>query len=218
MIPAERTDPLWPSFWAEVPAEDRAPVRDILAELLGRGVLLGDTGSGRELFLLARDHHRFRIEDYLAPLGLELIVDEETMLLQARPRVESCQLLGTFTKDETLILLALWRVWDEAQTAGLSSAVLLSLDELWSRLRVYFDAIEPPERTQIEDALKKLKRHRLVRTQRPDGAEGPGALLIEVLPSLTRVIPFDSIEQWSESARLTVPESPETAPKEEASA
>ena len=201
----ERPDPLWPSFWADVPAEDRPALRDILAELLGRGVLLGDTGSGRELFLLARDHHRFRLEDYLAPLGLELVVDDEALLLQARPRTESCQLLGTFSKDETLILLTLWRVWDEAQTSGTNAAVLLRLDDLWEKLRVYFDRIEPPEKSQIEAALTRLKRHRLVRTQKPDSMEHIGDLLIEILPSLARAIPFDSLEHWQDRVNLASP-------------
>lgn len=209
---AERVDPLWPSFWADVAVEERAPIRDILAELLGRGVLVGDTGSGRELFLLARDHHRFRLEDYLAPLGLELIIDEDALLLQARPRLEACQLLGNFTKDETLILLTLWRVWDEAQTVGISTAVLLRLDDLWEKLRVYFDRIEPPEKSQIEAALTRLKRHRLVRTQKPDHMEHSGDLLIEILPSLARAIPFDSIEQWRERVEMATPpsETPQT--------
>lgn len=202
---AERPDPLWPSFWADVPNEERAPLRDILAELLGRGVLLGDTGSGRELFLLARDHHRFRLEDYLAPLGLEFIVDDDALLLQARPRTEACQLMGGFTKDETLILLTLWRVWDEAQTSGASAATLLRLDELWEKLRVFFDRIEPPEKSQIEAALTRLKRHRLIRTQKPDQMEHAGDILIEVLPSLARAIPFDSIEQWQERVDMAMP-------------
>ena len=88
MSPSERS-PLWPSFWADVPEEDRAPIRDVLAELLGRGVLLGNEGSGRELFLLIRDHYQPHIADYLAPLGLELIVEDDAPLLQARPRTEA---------------------------------------------------------------------------------------------------------------------------------
>ncbi len=202
----EHVDPLWPSFWHDVPVQDRAPMRDILAELLSHGVLLGDTGSGRELLLVAQEY-RLRLADYLAPLGLELVVDEEVPLLQARPRAESCQLLGSFNKWETLILLALWRVWDEAQTAGLSAAVTLTLDELYEKLHVYFEDIERPERTQLEDALNKLKRHRLVRTRRPDGSESPGETCIEVLPSLARVIPFDTIENWRERADLAAPAS-----------
>ena len=56
---ASTSDPLWPrSFWSDVPDADRAALREVLAELLGRGVLLGDEGSGRELYMLARDHYR----------------------------------------------------------------------------------------------------------------------------------------------------------------
>ena len=47
--------PLWPPFWHDVPEADRAPIRDVLAELLGHGVILGTEGSGRDLFLLIRD-------------------------------------------------------------------------------------------------------------------------------------------------------------------
>ena len=63
---ADFSDPLWPRFWSDVPESDRAPMREVLAELLGRGVLLGDEGGGRDLFLLARDHYRTHLEDYLA--------------------------------------------------------------------------------------------------------------------------------------------------------
>ena len=205
MSPGERS-PLWPSFWADVPEEDRAPIRDVLAELLGRGVLLGSEGSGRELFLLIRDHYQPHIADYLAPLGLELIVDDDAPLLQARPRTEACQLLATFTRDETLLLLALWRVWDDAQATGTSAAVILSVDDLWQQLRVFFDRIDPPEKTQIESILTKLRRHRLVRTHKPEGMTQPGEMQIEILPSLPRVIPFDDLEAWLQRVDLCQPE------------
>ncbi len=210
----ERTDPLWPSFWHDVPLQDRAPMRDILAELLGHGVLLGDSGSGRELMQVAAEH-RFKLEDYLAPLGLELVMDEELPLLQARPRTESCQLLGSFNKHETLVLLSLWRVWDEGQTSGLNAAVTLTLDDLYEKLRLHFENIERPERTQLEEVLGKLKRHRLIRTRKPELMEGIGATLIEVLPSLARTIPFDSIEQWSERADLAAPSAKDKVFKED---
>mgnify|MGYP006333258215 CR=1 FL=1 len=46
-------------------------IREILAELIGRGTLLGASGAGRDHFLLARDHYQEHLKDYLAPLGLE---------------------------------------------------------------------------------------------------------------------------------------------------
>ena len=189
-------DPLWPSFWHDVPAEDRARLREVLAELIGRGVLLGDEGGGRELYLLARDHYRAHLEDYLAPLALELIVDEDKSLLQARPRTESCLLLARFDKAETLVLLALWRLYDDERSSGLQEAVIITVDQLWSALRVFFDQLEPPTAKVLEEVFARLRRHRLIRTAKPDGMTQLGELQIEILPSLARVIPFDSVEEW----------------------
>lgn len=194
---ASTADPLWPrSFWSDVPDSDRTALREVLAELLGRGVLLGDEGSGRELYLLARDHYRSHIEDYLAPLALELIVDEEHSLLQARPRTESCLLLGRFDKDESLVLLALWRLYDDEISTGNQEAVIVTVDQLWAALKVYFDKVTTPEKSQIESCLAKLRRHRLIRTLRPDGMTQAGEMQIEILPSLGRVIPFDDLAAW----------------------
>ncbi len=207
------SDPLWPSFWPEVPAEDRPPLREVLAELLGRGTLLGDTGAGRDLFRLARDHYQPHLRDFLAPLGLELVIDDDALVLQARPRPEACLLLARFTKDETLVLLVLWRVYDDQRSNEAADRVILSIDDLWNRFRTTFDKIEPPQATQLEGILARMKRHRLVRTHRPDGATLPGETLIEVLPSLPRVIPFDSLEEWTARKELyepaAAPETPE---------
>lgn len=219
------TDPLWPrSFWSDVPEADRAALREVLAELLGRGVLLGDEGSGRELYLLARDHYRSHVEDYLAPLALELIVDEENSLLQARPRTESCLLLGRFDKDESLVLLALWRLYDDEISTGSQEAVIVTMDQLWAALKVYFDKIATPEKSQIESCLVRLRRHRLIRSLKPEGMTQAGELQIEILPSLARVIPFDDIAAWQARAEAyqpvkgdeeeTQPELPQTQPEE----
>ncbi len=203
---ASTSDPLWPrSFWGEVPDADRAALREVLAELLGRGVLLGDEGSGRELYLLARDHYRTHVEDYLAPLALELIVDEEHSLLQARPRTESCLLLARFDKDETLVLLALWRLFDDEISTGSQEAVIVTVDQLWAALKVFFDKVATPEKSQIESCLVRLRRHRLVRTLKPEGMTQAGEMQIEILPSLVRVIPFDDIAAWQARVDLHQP-------------
>lgn len=199
------SDPLWPSFWPDVPAEDRAPLRSVLAELLGHGTLLGDSGSGRDLFRLARDHYQRHLKDYLAPLGMELIIDDEALILQARPRPEACLLLGQFSKDETLVLLVLWRVWDDQRSSHGADSIVLSVDHLWNHFRTTFDKIEAPQATHLDAILAKLKRHRLIRTHRPDGMTQAGEVLIEVLPSLARVIPFDSIDEWTTRKDLYQP-------------
>lgn len=198
----------WPSFWSDVPEEDRAGIRETLAELLGRGTLLGDSGSGRDLFLLARDHYREHLADYLAPLGLELVVDDDFSLLQARPIPETCHLLSQFSKDETLLLLVMWRAWDDHRTNEISTAVVLTVDDLWARFRNTFDKIDPPEKTHLDTLLARLRRHRLIRTHKPDGSENLGETLIEILPSLPRVIPFDSLEACLDRAALYDPTEP----------
>lgn len=205
----------WPGFWSDVPEEDRPGIREVLAELLSRGVVLGDQGSGRDLYLLVRDHYKRHITDYLSPLGLTLVVEEEHGFLQAKPLTESCLLMANFTKDESLVMLTLWRVWDEVQNSQTTGAVILSMDELWSRLKVYFDQIDPPEKTQIENILTKLKRHRLVRTQKPELMTQPGELQIEILPSLVRVIPFDDLDAWSQRVELCLPQVGVISEKEE---
>lgn len=123
------SDPHWPRFWSDVPEDDRPALREILAELIGRGTLLGSSGAGRDYFLLARDHYQEHLKDYLAPLGLELIIDDDFFILQARPRPEACHLLAQFTKDETLLLLVLWRVWDiQATPTGKGEGAAISLN------------------------------------------------------------------------------------------
>jgi hypothetical protein len=202
------SDPHWPRFWPDVPEEDRPAIREILAELLGRGTLLGSGGAGRDQFMLARDHYREHLSDYLSPLGLELIIDDDFSILQARPRPEACHLLSQFTKDETLVLLVLWRVWDDHRSNEAASAVILTVDELWTRFRNTFDKIDPPEKTHLDALLGRMKRHRLIRTHKPEGALQLGETLIEVLPSLPRVIPFDSLEAWTTRKDAYQPVSP----------
>ncbi|MDB6077900.1 MAG: hypothetical protein JWO82_1647 [Akkermansiaceae bacterium] len=198
-------DPNWPRFWADVPDSDRAPIREILADLLGRGTLLGSEGSGRDLFLLARDHYQSHLSDYLAPLGLDLIVDDDFSLLQARPRPESCHLLGQFTKDETLLLLVLWRAWDDHRSTHAAQAVVITVDDLWQRFKATFENIDPPGETHLDQVLARLKRHRLIRTQKPDPGSPLSDMQIEILPSLARTIPFDSIESWLVRTELYQP-------------
>ena len=106
----------WPSFWAHIPEDDRAAIREVLAELLGTGVLLGDEGRARQLYLVAREYEP-QLREYLAPLNLDLVPDPDRPLFQARPIPGECNLTSRFTKDETLLLLTLWRIYDEERMA-----------------------------------------------------------------------------------------------------
>jgi len=202
----------WPTFWEAIREPDRPALKAILAELLTTGVLLGDEGRARELYLIAREYPR-ELAEFLAVLDLELIHDPDRPIFQARPVAGECALTASFTKDETLLVLALWRVYDEERMARPSQVVVLDANMLDARLRLYFEAIEPPQPTQLDRILSKLRRKKLIRYQRDE--EQFGASQIEILPTLPRVIPFEDAAAWEEQAALFNQAKPEEPAGEE---
>jgi Domain of unknown function (DUF4194) len=191
--------PLWPSFWTDIPEVDRPALREILTELLATGVLFGENGRERELFLTARQYTR-QLADYLAPLSLELVPDPDRPILQARPIPGECGLTARFTKDETLVVLTLWRLYDDARMEGPAETVVISANDLYARLKLYFEHIEPPAETHLERILAKLRSKRLIRFQKNEERFGESRL--EILPTLSRAIPFERAEEWTQAAAL----------------
>ena len=192
-------NPLWPSFWAQIPDDDRPALREILTELLATGVLFGESGREREIYLTARKYEP-QLADYLAALNLNLVPDPDRPLLQARPIPGECGLTARFTKDETLVVLTLWRIYDDARMERPAETVISSANDLYGRLKLYFEHIEPPANTHLERILSKLRSKRLIRFQKDD--EHFGESRIEILPTLVRAIPFGRAEEWAHAAGL----------------
>ena len=190
--------PSWPSFWEHIPQSDRAAVSEILGDLLGTGVIFGDAGRDRQLFELAR-LYRTEVAEYLAPLGIELFQDPDRPLFQARPIPGECPLTTRFSKDETLVVLTLWRIYDDHRMMQTSDTAMLTANDLDARLRLYFEKIVPPTPAHLERILAKLRRKRLIRYQTND--ERPGESGIEILPTLARAIPFEG-KEWEEQVAL----------------
>lgn len=189
--------PQWPSFWASIPDDDRPALREILAELLTTGVLLGESGRDRELFLTARKYEP-QISEYLSPLNLNLFPDPDRPLFQARPVPGECSLTARFTKDETLVVLTLWRMYDDARMERPAETIIVSANDLYARLKLYFEHIDPPTNTHLERIISKLRSKRLIRFQKNEGHFGESR--IEILPTLARAIPFERVEEWSQTA------------------
>lgn len=192
----------WPSFWNHIPETDRPLLRDCVAELLKSGSIIGDQGAMRELYLLARDQYLRELTEYFSVLNIEIVADTEHPIIQARPIPGECALVSTFTKDETLLVLSLWRIYDEARSERPASAVVITANELWQKLRVFFDKIEPPTETHLDKMLGKLRRKRLIRYQRHEDTTRFGDSLIEILPTLIRAIPFENLDTWKAQADL----------------
>ena len=205
----------WPTFWQHIPAEDRPGLSDILTELLAHGALLGETGRDHELFLLARQYQR-ELGEYLAPLHLELLPDPDRPIFQVRPVPEDCGLMARFSKADTLLALTLWRVYHDARMERTVETVVISANDLWQRLKLYFEQIDPPNASQLREILAKLRIRRLVRVQWHDDPDQFGESQIEILPTLARVIPFENADAWQQQADLyRQPAAPAEEQKEE---
>ena len=204
----------WPSFWQHIRTEDRAALSEILSELLAHGALLGDTGRDRELYLLAREHYR-ELAEYLAPLNLELLPDPDRPLYQVRPVPGDCALVARFNKAETLLVLTLWRVYHDARMEAVVDTVVVTVNDVWHRLHVYFENVTPPTEALLREMLGKVRNRRLVRVQWHEDPKRFGESQVEILPTLSRVIPFEDLAAWEQ--QVTLYHIPENArPQEEA--
>jgi len=193
----------WPTFstWNRIHEPDRTALSEILAELLSHGALIGEAGRDRELYLLAREYQR-ELSEYLAPLHLELLPDPDRPIFQLRPVPGDCALVARFNKAETLLVLTLWRIYHDARMDNVVASVVISANEIWERLRLYFANITPPTEAQLREMLGKLRNRRLVRLERHEDATRFGESQVEILHTLPRVIPFEDAAAWQQQADL----------------
>ena len=193
----------WPTFstWHRIREEDRAAISDVLAELLAHGALLGDAGRDRELFLLAREHQT-ELAEYLAPLHLELYADPDKPIFYVRPVPGDCGLLACFNKAETLLVLTLWRIYHDARMEQTVESVVVTANDIWQRLKLYFEQVELPTPAQLRDMLGRLRKRRLVRVQWHEDTGQFGESQVEILPTLAQVIPFENAAAWEQQAAL----------------
>jgi Domain of unknown function (DUF4194) len=193
----------WPTFttWTRIREEDRAALADVLAELLAHGALIGDAGRDRELYLLAREYEP-ELCEYLAPLHLLLVPDSDRPIFLLQPVSGDCGLLARFNRAETLLVLTLWRIYHDVRMEQAVEAVVVTANDIWQRLKLYFEQIELPTPAQLRDMLGTLRRRRLVRVRWHEEASQFGESQIEILPTLAHVIPFENAEAWQQQATL----------------
>jgi len=193
----------WPTFstWHRIAEEDRAAVGSVITQLLAHGALLGEEGRNRELYLLAREYQT-EIAEYLAPLNIELVAEPDKPIFHARPIPADCGLMARFNKAETLLVLTLWRMFHDARMASVAETVIVTANDVWQRLKLYFETIAPPTESHLREMLNRLRGRRLVRIQSPEDPSRFGDTQIEILPTLPRVIPFEDAPAWEEQAAL----------------
>jgi hypothetical protein len=148
-------------------------------------------------------------------LGIRIVILDEPPLIQAQPIPDECELLAQFTQQETLLALVLWRMYDETLMTTHTKGVLFTLNELWLRWQIIFPKIEAPTLSALKESLARLKRKRLIRFSDSEDPTRPGDALVEVLPTLHRVIDFNGLEEWQ--ARVSAFQS-DAEPSEESPA
>lgn len=193
----------WPTFttWSRIREDDRVALSDVLGELLSHGALIGEAGRDRELYLLAREYQP-ELGEYLAPLHLMLIADADRPIFLLRPVPGDCGLIARFSKAETLLVLTLWRIYHDARMEQAVETVIVTANDIWQRLKLYFEQIELPSPAHLREMLGMLRRRRLVRVQWHEDSAQFGESQIEILPTLAHVIPFENVEAWQQQAAL----------------
>jgi hypothetical protein len=79
-------------------------------------------------------------------------------------------------------------------------AVVVTANDVWGKLNLYFEQMEPPKEAQLRDMLGKLRNRRLVRVQWHEDPNRFGDSQVEILPTLPRVIPFENLAAWEQQA------------------
>lgn len=200
--------PLFPTL----SESEQRDLKDALAELLDRGSVLGFESRSRDLYQRAAGVLYEPLRSVLGLLDMELVNDERRLLLFARP-LDSCQLLRRFNQIESIFVLALWRIYHEHYQQGRVGAVVLSLNDLFAKLRSYFPKLlqEPPKPNTFRTILQHLQRRNLVRWT--ESADAFGHSECQVLPTVLYVIPFSGLEDWlTQAIRFSDSPAAETTP------
>ena len=142
------------------------------------------------------------MNEYLAPLHLLLVPDSDRPIFLLQPVSGDCGLLARFNRAETLLVLTLWRIYHDVRMEQAVEAVVVTANDIWQRLKLYFEQIELPTPAQLRDMLGTLRRRRLVRVRWQEEASQFGESQIEILPTLAHVIPFENAEAWQQQATL----------------
>jgi hypothetical protein len=193
----------WPTFttWHRIREDERSALSNVLTELLAHGALIGDAGRDHELYLLAREYQR-ELGEYLAPLNLELVAEPDRPIFQIRPVPGDCGLVARFNKAETLLVLTLWRIYHDTRMEHTSETVVVTANEIWQRLGLYFEQVDLPAASQLREMLGKLRNRRLVSVQWHEDADLFGESQVEILPTLARAIPFENAAAWQQQVEL----------------
>lgn len=196
MIPSATT-PISSGLLARLSPNDRERLGEALRRLLAHGSILGLEPAQTDLYHWCYQNREW-VDEFAALLDLKLHWDHQDRTVQAVP--QSAAFLLRLRLDATLVLLTLWYEFDTAvRDRGETPPIRLTAQQLNDALSAKFEPLRKhlPSPTRLREILALAQRKNLVRFT-PDVALERS--LIEVLPTLKRVIPFQNIEEWNKNA------------------
>ena len=176
---------------------DRERLGEAMRRLMAHGSILGLEPSQTDLYHWCYQNRPW-LDEFANLLDLKLHWEHQDRTVQAVP--ESSAFLLRLKLDATLVLLTLWYEFDTAiRDRGETPPVRLTAQQLNDSLAAKFEPLKKfqPSPTRLREILALAQRKNLLRFT-PDAALEHS--VIEVFPTLKRVIPFQSIEEWNKHA------------------
>jgi hypothetical protein len=176
---------------------DRERLGEAIRHLMVHGSILGQEPSQNDLYHWCHQN-RVWVDEFASLLELKLHWEHQDRTIQAVP--QSATFLLRLKLDATLVLLVLWYEFDTAiRDRGETPPVRITAQQLNDSLAAKFEPLHKfqPSPTRLREILSQAQRKNLLRyTMDPL----PERSVIEILPTLKRVIPFQNIEEWTKYA------------------
>jgi hypothetical protein len=176
---------------------DRQRLGEALRRLLLHGSILGLEPSQTDLYHWSHQSRDW-LEELCGLLDLKLHWDAQERVVQAVP--QSTAFLLRLNLRTSLVLLTLWYEFDTAvRDRGEAPPVRLTVQQLNDSLTAKFEPLRRhlPGAAQLREILALGQRKNLLRYTPEPAFE---QTLIEILPTLKRVIPFQDIAEWTRHA------------------
>lgn len=197
-IPPTLIAPAEPVSLLRLNDADRERLGEAMQVLLSRGSILGLESGQAELYSWCRGNLEW-LREIAALSGLRVINEHESRLVQAIPLRPALTL--RLRQDATLVLLALWYEYDTQVRDQGATDVCLTVEQLNRLLqeKLLPDLKEPPSRGRLLEILRLGQRYNLLRFDPVTPFE---ETMIQILPTLKRVIPFQDLADWTRTAAM----------------
>jgi len=182
---------------ARLQPHDRERLGEAMRRLMAHGSILGLEPGQTDLYHWCYQNRPW-VDEFASLLDLKLHWEHQDRTVQAVP--QSSAFLLRLKLDATLVLLTLWYEFDTAiRDRGETPPVRLTAQQLNDSLAAKFEPLKKfqPSPTRLREILSLAQRKNLLRFT-PDAALERS--VIEIFPTLKRVIPFQSIEEWNKNA------------------